>query len=126
MPLDPRLAMTLFGAGRVAIGLGLVAVPAVVGKRWIGAPADEPGGQVSLRALGARDALLGLMAIHVAGAADPMVAARWSSAIALCDVVDGVSTAAVGSSLPSRGVPVTALALGSAALGFALSAQLRS
>ncbi len=123
--MDPRLAMKTLGAGRVALGLGLVAAPVALGRPWIGAVADDAGGQVALRALGIRDALLGFMAVHVAASADPMVAARWSAAIAVCDVVDGGATAAAGGTLPSRSQAVTALALGSALTGFAISVALR-
>lgn len=124
--MDSRLAMKTLGAGRLAIGLGLLAAPVALGRPWIGEAADQPGGQVALRALGVRDALLGLMAVHVAGAADPLVAARWSAAIAACDVVDGVSTVGAAGSLPPRAQGVTAIALGAAAAGFAVAAQLRA
>ena len=124
--MRPRPAMQALGAGRLLIGLGLIAAPGALGRPWLGAPADEPGGQVALRALGARDALLGFMAMHVAGAEDPAVAARWSVAIAACDTVDGVATIAAGRALPPRAQGVTALALGSAAAGLAIAARLRA
>lgn len=124
--MSPRLAMRAIGAGRLALGLGIVAAPVTFGRPWIGSAADDPGSQVALRALGARDALLGFMALHVSGADDPRVAARWSGAIALCDVVDGVSTIAAGNAaLAPRAPAVVVLALGSAAAGFAIAAQLR-
>jgi len=123
--MDPRLAMKTLGAGRVLVGLGLVAAPAALGRPWIGEAADDAGGQVALRALGIRDALLGFMAVHVAGSADPMVAARWSAAIAVCDVVDGGATAAAGGVLPPRSQAVTVLALGTAVTGFAIASALR-
>ena len=124
--MSPRVAMKLIGAGRLALGLGIVAAPAALCRPWVGDVADQGGGQVALRALGARDALLGFMALHVASAQDPMVAARWSSAIALCDVVDGGATVVARGSLPASSAGVTVLALGSAAAGFAISAGLRS
>jgi hypothetical protein len=114
------------GLARLGIGAALLAAPAVLGRPWIGASADEPGGQVALRALGVRDALLGGMAIHVAGAQDPMVAARWSAAIAACDLVDGAATLAARRHLPERAGGVVALALGAAALGLGVAARLRS
>ena len=123
--MDPRLAMKTLGAGRVVVGLGLVAAPIALGRPWIGEAADDAGGRVALRALGIRDALLGFMAVHVAASADPMVAARWSAAIAVCDVVDGGATAAAGGVLPARSQAVTALALSTAVAGFAISAALR-
>ena len=118
--------MKLIGAGRLALGLGIVAAPAALCRPWVGEAADTGGGQVALRALGARDALLGFMALHVANAQDPMVAARWSSAIALCDAVDGGATVAARGSLPASSAGIIALGFGTAAAGVAISAGLRS
>jgi hypothetical protein len=120
-----RTAMRAIGAGRAAIGIALLAAPAAVGRGWLGPTADEPAGQVALRAIGARDALLGLMAVHVAGSA-PGVAARWSSAIAVCDLVDGGATLVARDRLPDRAVAVVALALGAAGAGVAIAAALRA
>lgn len=114
------------GAGRLGIGLGLLAAPVAFGRPWIGGAAADDGGKVALRALGARDALLGSMAIHVAAADDPLVAARWSAAIALCDVVDGVASAGARGRLGPHGDAVTALALGSAAAGYVIARRLRT
>jgi len=116
------------GAGRLAIGLALVVAPRTAARRWLGDAADTDGGAVAVRALGARDALLGFMAMHVASSDDPMIAARWSSAIAACDLVDGVATAAAGrrGRLGAQASPVVGLALGAAAAGLAVSAALRS
>ena len=62
---DVALARVL-GAGRVVLGAGLVVAPAALGRPWIGAAADTPGGQVALRGLGVRDVLLGSIALHLA------------------------------------------------------------
>lgn len=123
-----RIAMKGIGVGRLAIGLALVAVPAQASKGWLGDVADTDGGKVAVRALGARDALLGFMALHVASADDPLVAARWSAAIALCDLVDGVATTGArgGGRLGPQGDAVIALALGSAVAGAAIAARLRA
>ena len=123
-----RIAMKGIGVGRLAIGLALVAAPAQTSKGWLGDVADTDGGKVAVRALGARDALLGFMALHVASADDPLVAARWSAAIALCDLVDGVATtgARSGGRLGPQRDAVIALALGSAVAGAAIAAKLRA
>ncbi len=128
MTPDPRLTMKLVGAGRVAVGLGLVVAPGALGRGWVGGAADDAGGRVALRALGIRDALLGFMAFHVADASDPMIAARWSAAIAVCDVVDGGATLATAGSdaVPARAQAITALAFGTAATGFAIASALRA
>ena len=123
-----RIAMKGIGVGRLAIGLALVAAPAQTSKGWLGDVADTDGGKVAVRALGARDALLGFMALHVASADDPLVAARWSAAIALCDLVDGAATTAArgGGRLGPQRDAVLALALGSAVAGAAIAAKLRA
>lgn len=123
-----RLAMKGIGIGRLALGVGIVAAPVPLGEPWIGEPGTTDGGKVALRALGVRDALLGFMAIHVASADDPLVAARWSAAIAVCDLVDGLATAGArsGGRLGPKADQVIALALGSAIAGAAVAAKLRS
>ena len=121
-----RTAMQLLHGGRAAIGAVLIAAPVQTGEPWVGDAARTPGGQVALRALGARDLVLGLAAMRAAGRARPGAAAAMSLAIAACDTVDGLATGAVRGELPSEGVPVMALAFGAAAVGLALAAGVRS
>jgi hypothetical protein len=123
-----RVAMKVIGAGRLAIGLGLLARPTLTTRGWLGDAAESDGAQVAVRGLGARDALLGFMALHVAGSDDPMVAARWSAAIALCDLTDGVATLAARRSgrLGPQADAVVALGLGSAVAGLAVAGALQS
>ncbi len=47
-------------AARAAIGVALLAAPGPAGKRWLGDVSEQPGGQVALAGLGARDVALGL------------------------------------------------------------------
>ncbi len=124
--MSARTAMRVVGAGRLAIGLGLVAAPVALGKPWIGESAEAGGGQAALRALGIRDALLGYMSLHVAGSRDPLIAARWAAAVAVCDVVDGVATGAVRDDAGPRADAVIALALGSAVAGWEIARRLRA
>ncbi len=123
--MDARLAMQFVQGGRVLIGSALVAAPAATGAPWIGEPAHTAGGQVAVRALGIRDAVLGLGALHAARRGDAGTAATWALALAACDIVDGVATGAASAELPSRGVPVMGLAFGAAAAGIAIAAKLR-
>ena len=123
--MDARLAMQVLQAGRVAIGAALVAAPARPGGDWVGEDGRTPGGQVAMRALGAREILVGAGAFHAARSGDVRTAATWSLAIAACDLVDAVATGAAASSLPRHGAPVGALALGSAAAGVLIAAALR-
>ena len=114
------------GAGRLAIGLGMLAAPTALGQPWVGDSATDAGGKVVVRSLGAREVLLGFMAIHVASADDPLIAARWSAAIALCDVVDGVASAGARGRMGPKAEPVVVLALGSALAGFGIARRLRA
>jgi hypothetical protein len=111
--MSPLLVARLIGAGRVLVGIALVADPKRVTQGWVGADADREGTQVLARALGVRDFLLGFLALHVAG--QPGVGKRTVTAIAVCDVVDGAATVAARKSLPKAGVAgIGALAFGSA------------
>jgi hypothetical protein len=122
-----RVAMKSIGAGRLAIGLGLLVAPRPLSAGWLGDDtAASAGGQVAVRALGVRDALLGFMALHVADSDDPMVAARWSAAIAFCDLTDGLATVAARGKLGSKADIVIALGLGSAVAGWGIAGALRS
>ncbi len=124
--MSARLAMKGLGAGRLGIGLGMLAAPAALGRPWVGDAATDDGGKVTLRSLGAREVLLGFMAIHVAAADDPLIAARWSAAIALCDVVDGVASAGSRGRMGPMNDAVIVIALGSAAAGFGIARRLRA
>lgn len=123
--MDARLAMQLLEAGRVGLGAGLVAAPVALGRPWVGPPAERPGGQVALRALGVRDTVLGTGAVLAARRGPAEAAAGWALALAACDLVDGVATFLARDELPSRGVPVMGLAFGAAAAGVAVAAALR-
>ncbi len=122
--MDDRLALQLLQAGRTGLGAALVVAPGPAGAPWIGEPAHSAGGQVALRALGIRDAVLGLGAMRAARRGDATAAASWATALAVCDVVDGVATCAARRTLPSRGVPVMALAFGAAAAGLLLASRI--
>ena len=121
-----RAAIGLLQGGRAVIGAALLAAPVAAGEPWIGETAASPGGQVALRALGARDLVLGLGALRAARRGDPGAVAAWCTALAACDIVDGIATGSMRSELPSGGVPVMALAFGAAAAGLALAANVRS
>jgi hypothetical protein len=108
-------------AGRVALGAGLLVAPGPMGRPWVGAAADRPGGHVALRALGARDVLLGAIALHLAGRAP--AGARAVQAGAAADAVDFAATLAAHRDLPPlSGAGVVALA-GAAAVAGALAAR---
>jgi hypothetical protein len=92
--------------GRVVLGAGLLLVPATLGRPWVGAAADGPGAQVVLRGLGARDVVVGGIALHLAGRGP--AGPRALQACAVVDAVDAVATLAHRRDLPPLGA--TALA----------------
>ncbi len=110
-------------AGRLAIGIGLIAAPTPCSRGWLGDVAEQPAGQVAMRALGIRDAILGALTLHTLS--HPEVGPRWLATCAVADTVDFAATAAARKGLPPQAVGVIALAGGSAVAGFALSAVLK-
>ena len=110
-----------FSAGRVAFGLGLMALPARLGSSWLGPTGDQPPVHVALRGLGARDiALAGGAAWAAArgGSARP-----WLIATVGGDLADLSATLIAGDTLPKRARTGTLLlAGGSAIAGAALAA----
>jgi hypothetical protein len=120
--VTPRDLARSFALGRVAFGVGFLIAPGRLGRPWIGAAADAPGGRVALRALGVRDLLLGGIAAHVLDRGP--VAARAAQANAVADLVDFSATLAVRRSLPATSAGVLAIAGGSALGGFALARAL--
>jgi hypothetical protein len=75
-------------AGRVAIGAALCAAPQL-GAQWVGADGRRPGARTLTRALGARDAALGLGTLL---AADTAELRHWLLASSLSDAVDLAAT----------------------------------
>ncbi len=120
--LDDRAAAQVLAAGRVAVGLALIAVPGRIGASWIGPEAAGAGTQVFARALGARDVALGAGALWALRQGDP--ARRWLAWGAAVDAVDfGATLGASG--IPARGKFVTAaIAGGALAAGVRLSRAL--
>lgn len=118
---DVALARVL-GAGRIAFGAGMLVAPARLGRPWIGAVADRPGGHVALRALAARDVLLGLIALHLAphGAQG----GRAAHACALADAADFTATLVGRRDLPPTAAGVLVLAGGAAVAGAVVGRRL--
>ncbi len=101
-------------AGRVAVGAGLIAVPAFVGGRWVGPDASSPGTQVLGRALGVRDLVLGLGTLEADRRGESL--RTWLAAGVIADSVDLVATAAAGESIPAQGRWATVAVAGAAAI----------
>lgn len=110
--------------GRVAIGVVLVAAPAVVGHGWIGDDADRPPVQAILRAVGIRDLILGALTLHVIDR--PGVGSRTVATCAVADVVDAGAILAARDSLDgSKFAGAFGVAAGSALAGAASAIALR-
>ncbi len=88
--------------GRVLIGMSLVVAPRLVASGWLGAESARPPTGVVLRAHGARDAIIGAIALHTIDNA--AVAPRYLRVAAVCDVVDLWATLVARRSLPRFGV----------------------
>jgi len=100
--VSPRDVARLIAAGRIAIGVGLLLAPRLVTRPWIGADAGRPGAKVLARAMGARDVVIGAIALHTLS--NPQVAPRWQKAGAAVDAVDLAATLAARRELPRGGV----------------------
>lgn len=121
-----RLLARGLASGRIAIGAALVALPDTSVRRWLGATGEgDPGRQIAIRGLGARDVVLGVgTLVALRDGNDARRAARWLDAGVVADLADAASTA-LAEDLDAPKTPAVALALSGAALGLALRARLR-
>jgi hypothetical protein len=88
-------------AGRVALGLTILARPSAAARPWVGAAADDLAARVFGRALGGRDVALGLGALAaLRPAAEPGSASAWVAAGALSDALDVAASLASWHQLP--------------------------
>ena len=124
MPANRKVAIAVFGA-RIAYGLGLVAIPARLTRRWLGPAAETAPTQVGVRGLGAREVLLHFGALAAAVRGAPL--RPWLAASVAGDVADIASTAAARGALPEGSALATvAVAGGSAAISAALAATVEA
>jgi hypothetical protein len=120
--MDPRSLARIVAAGRLGLGLGLIAAPERFTGLWLGRDAARAGTRVATRGLGARDLALGAGLLASGDGALP----AWVAAAVAADAGDLFATVAAGDSLPLTGrVLVGALAAGGAALGVVALAGLR-
>jgi hypothetical protein len=121
--MDTRDIARGYAGGRAALGVALLVAPRVFGRVWLGPPGVGPVGSVTMRALGARDLVMGAIALHTLD--HPEVGPRWHRTCAAVDAVDLVATAAARPGLPRAGSAlVMALAGAGAATGAWLGAAL--
>jgi hypothetical protein len=111
------------GRTRIAFGAALVLAPGVAARGWVGDDAQRPAVKVLARALGVRDAALGL---GIAVAIDRGAPVRgWLEAAAVSDVVDFAATLLARDAIPDRSRKlIAAVAAGSAVLCAALARAL--
>lgn len=113
MPVSPRALARSCAIGRVALGAALVVAPRPTGRAWIGEDARRGGPAVLARALGVREVVLGMMAVHTLD--HPEVAPRWQRTLAGCDLADLGATVAARRSLPPGAVAGIVALAGTAA-----------
>ncbi|MEX1162447.1 MAG: hypothetical protein WEB03_02590 [Nitriliruptor sp.] len=113
-------------ASRIALGVALVAAPGAATTRWLGTRTeDDPGREVAVRGLGARDVVLGIgTLVALRSGSEVRHAARWVEAGIVADLADAAATAVAEDLDAPRSFPL-ALALGAAAFGAGLRSRLR-
>src|SRR5215216_1222051 len=107
----------------MVFGAALVLLPGIAARTWIGEDSKRPAVKVLARALGVRDAALGL---GIAVALDRGAPVRgWLEAAAASDGVDLAATLIAGDAIPDRGRKlIGVLAAGSMVLCGALARAL--
>ena len=65
--MDARPLARQHAFGRVLVGAGLALAPRLAGSGWMGRDSRRPATQVAIRALGARDLVIGLGTAYTAG-----------------------------------------------------------
>lgn len=113
--MSGRAIARTIAVGRVAFGVGMLVAPRAVGRSWVGDDGERPGATALVRALGVRDLVLGLIALHTVD--HPQIGPRYQRTMAVCDAVDLLATLAVRDSLPPASVAGTALVAGAGAAG---------
>jgi hypothetical protein len=116
--VTPRALLTQLSAGRIALGISLMAAPRLVLGIWLGEAGRHPAVGTLGRGFGARDAVLGagtLAAMRSGQSLRP-----WLLAGLVADATDLAATALARDRLPRASAPlIFALAGGALAIGAA-------
>jgi hypothetical protein len=99
---------------RIVYGLGLLAKPESLTKRWLGSGRFSGSTQVALRGLAARETLIHAGALAALIAEKPLL--PWFGASIACDLTDVFATVAARAELPDGSAPATVAVGGGAAL----------
>lgn len=108
--MAPELVARAFGLGRMAVGVLLLLAPGL-GRFWVGDVARAPGGKAVVRALGARDLVLGLGLARAVEDGSP--SRGWTLGGVAADAVDLLGTLAAGDAVPRSGRLGVTVAAGS-------------
>jgi hypothetical protein len=98
--LDARQIARWLACGRIAVGAGMTVLPGRAGGTWFGAASRQPIVKTAVRALGVRDALIGVGTLRALEEGEPV--RPWLLAGALADGVDAVATVVAYRHLPKR------------------------
>ena len=109
-----RQAAAVLAALRAAYGAALLVSPSSTTRRWLGAAAQQAGGgQVAVRALGAREVGIHAGALVAAMTGRPVL--PWFAVSIAGDSADIVSTFVARRTLPDISAPATAVVAGASA-----------
>lgn len=112
--MSPLAVARAVSAGRLALGVAMLASPKLAMGKWIGDDeAERPAMDLVTRAFGAREVLLGFLALHVVDR--PGAGPRTLQGLALCDATDLAITIARRDALPGGAVPLMVAVAGGAA-----------
>jgi hypothetical protein len=109
-----RIAAGAVAGARVAGGLSFLLLPRRAARSWVGATADAPGATALTRALGVRDALIGVGGVEAVARGGKI--RPWLMAGAMSDAVDAIATVLAWRQLPKPNRAVAVLVAGSAAV----------
>jgi hypothetical protein len=117
-------AARLLAAGRIVVEARSWPPRAPVGRPWMGAGADTPGGSVAVRCFGVRDAFVGALTL-AALRRDPAAAGTLVAVQTVLDATDGLALWTQRRRLPPLATPIAAGAGATALSGLAIGARLR-
>lgn len=112
--MEPKRIAAIHAATRIVVGGALVVAPEAASAGWIGKHANRKPVTVLARALGVRDAALGMGLLRALGR--PEEARPWLAACAAADMVDLGATLAVRDELPTPGAVAISAVAGASAL----------
>lgn len=114
--IDHRHLARLLATGRVGLGVLLFVRPKAA-RSWIGDVVDSPGGRVAVRALAARDLVIGAGVLRAIDRGESL--RPWLGYSATADLADSMATLVALPRLPRAAIGSLALAAGSAAVSLA-------